>query len=93
MDLFLFSALEDGALGPVLALCTHNSSAPALLALMTLSHIAESPATHDPIVESPKQALPRILALTASQDEQVIKGVDMLLLFFFFKTLAKLASS
>lgn len=64
-------ALDDGSLGPVLAVCTHQSPAPALLALMTLSHIAESPATHDPIVDSPKQALPRILSLTASQDEQM----------------------
>ena len=38
---------------------------------MTLSHIAESAATHDAIVDSPKQALPRILSLTASEDEQV----------------------
>lgn len=64
-------ALDDGALGPVLTVCTHSTPAPALLALMTLSHIAESVATHDAIVNSPKQALPRILAMTASQDEQM----------------------
>ncbi|XP_076453728.1 uncharacterized protein LOC143288930 [Babylonia areolata] len=64
-------ALEDGALGPVLSVCTQPSPAPALLALMTLSHIAESPATHDAIVDSPKQALPRILSMTASKDEQM----------------------
>eukprot|EP00916_Digyalum_oweni_P008495 GHVL01014234.1.p2 GENE.GHVL01014234.1~~GHVL01014234.1.p2 ORF type:complete len:230 (-),score=4.90 GHVL01014234.1:2292-2981(-) len=64
-------ALDDGALGPVLAVCTHPTPAPALLALMTLSHIAENPATHEAIVDSPKQALPRILAMTATQDEQM----------------------
>ena len=70
-DYLLNPVLEDGALGPVLSVCTHSSPAPALLALMTLSHIAESAATHEAIVDSPKQALPRILSLTASEDEQV----------------------
>ena len=73
-------ALEDGALGPVLSLCLHPSPAPALLALMTLSHIAENAATHDSIVDSPhQQALPRILSLTASQDEQVGRVCGLLI--------------
>nr|KAG5690884.1 hypothetical protein BaRGS_028916 [Batillaria attramentaria] len=63
--------LDDGALGPVLSVCTHPSPAPALLALSTLAHIAEHAGTHDAIVDSPKQALPRILAMTASDDEQM----------------------
>lgn len=65
------TALDDGALGPVLELCTHPSQAAALLALSTLAHIVDNPGTHDTIVSSPKRALPRILALTASDDEQV----------------------
>ncbi|PVD39133.1 hypothetical protein C0Q70_01761 [Pomacea canaliculata] len=64
-------ALDDGALGPVLELCTHPSQAAALLALSTLAHIVDNPGTHDTIVSSPKRALPRILALTASDDEQM----------------------
>ncbi|KAL8604486.1 hypothetical protein ACOMHN_015770 [Nucella lapillus] len=64
-------ALDDGALGPVLTVCSHPNPAPALLALQTLALIAESAATHSTIVDSPKQALPRILSTTTSQDEQM----------------------
>ncbi|XP_048256705.1 vacuolar protein 8-like isoform X2 [Haliotis rufescens] len=63
-------ALDDGALNPVLTLCMYQSPTLALLALCTLSLIVENPDTHDAIVESSRNALPRILALTASSDEQ-----------------------
>ncbi|XP_067671415.1 uncharacterized protein [Haliotis asinina] len=63
-------ALDDGALQPVLTMCTYQSPTLALLALSTLSLIVEHPNTHDAIVESSRNALPRILALTASSDKQ-----------------------
>ncbi|XP_041364156.1 uncharacterized protein LOC121379573 [Gigantopelta aegis] len=63
-------ALSDGALRPILKLCTYQSEAIALLALSTLSLIVEHPDTHDAIVDNALKALPRILALTMSSDEQ-----------------------
>ncbi|CAH1795057.1 unnamed protein product [Owenia fusiformis] len=64
-------AIKDGALHPVLTLCNHSQDAIALVALKTLSLIVEHAGTHTAIIESERSALPKVLALTASSDEQV----------------------
>lgn len=63
-------ALADGALDPVLTVCAMKEAI-ALLALMTLSHIVEHHGNVAPLIESNRNALPRILALTKAQDEKI----------------------
>lgn len=62
----------DGALNPVLKLCSHgNREAVALLSVSTLSLITENQATHAKVVESEHNVLSSILNLTTSADEQM----------------------
>ncbi|KAK3749912.1 hypothetical protein QZH41_017358, partial [Actinostola sp. cb2023] len=63
-------ALADGALNPVLSLCAMKEAI-ALLAMMTLSHIVEHHGNLAPLIESDRNALPRILALTKANDEKI----------------------
>lgn len=50
MFIFIFTALADGALDPVLTMCAMKE-AMALLALMTLSHIVEHQGNLAPLIE------------------------------------------
>ncbi|XP_077998983.1 uncharacterized protein LOC144451938 [Glandiceps talaboti] len=63
-------AIEDGALQPVLQLCTAKEET-ALLAMMTLSLIVEHYGTHHAVIETDRNVLPRIIDLTTSNDEQM----------------------
>ncbi|XP_033755429.1 uncharacterized protein LOC117338263 [Pecten maximus] len=64
--------VKDGVLDPVLKLCAPgNSYTVALLAVSTLSMVAENQNTHSSIVESEHKVLYNILCLTASSDEQM----------------------
>ncbi|CAH3018374.1 unnamed protein product [Porites evermanni] len=64
-------ALADGALDSVLTVCAMKEAL-ALLALMTLSYIVEHQGNLAPgLIESNRNALPRILALTKAQDEKI----------------------
>ncbi|XP_070544862.1 uncharacterized protein [Ptychodera flava] len=63
-------AIEDGALQPVMQLCSAKEEI-ALLAMMSLSLIVEHYGTHPAIIENDRNALPRILDLTTSRDEQM----------------------
>ncbi|XP_064609999.1 uncharacterized protein LOC135473959 [Liolophura sinensis] len=64
-------AIEEGALQPVMGLCTSLDPAVSLMAVSTLSLIVEHPGTHHAVIENARDALPRILSLTASSDEQM----------------------
>ncbi|XP_061196119.1 uncharacterized protein LOC133204408 [Saccostrea echinata] len=65
-------ALEDGALEPVLRLsCTSDCNAVSLVAVSTLSLIAEDTSTHNKILESPLNVLTSVCSLAGSQDEQM----------------------
>ncbi|XP_033644401.1 uncharacterized protein LOC117304034 [Asterias rubens] len=75
--------IQDGALQPVLQLCGVSSSAIALLAVNTLNLITEDTQSHKAIIESNHNALVKLLALTASTDEQMQEGS--------LKTLARLS--
>ncbi|XP_060083669.1 uncharacterized protein LOC132562908 isoform X2 [Ylistrum balloti] len=64
--------VKDGVLDPVLKLCAPgNSYTVALLAVSTLSMIAENQNTHSSIMGSEHNVLYNILCLTASSDEQM----------------------
>jgi hypothetical protein len=72
---FSFAALEDGVLEPVLRLsCTTHCNAVSLVAVSTLSLIAEDTNTHTKILESPLNVLSSVCSLAASEDEQVKQG-------------------
>lgn len=65
-------ALEDGALEPVLRLsCTSHCNAVSLVAVSTLSLIAEEMSTHTKILESPLSVLTSVCSLASSEDEQM----------------------
>lgn len=64
--------VQDGALPPVLALCGMNvSEAIALIAVRTLNLLMENIGSHTALIESDRNALPRLLKLTVSMDEQM----------------------
>ncbi|XP_006819633.1 uncharacterized protein LOC102803618 [Saccoglossus kowalevskii] len=63
-------AIDDGVLQPVLSLCSAREEI-ALLVVMILSLIVEHHGTHTAVIENDRNALPRILDLTSSQDEQM----------------------
>ncbi|XP_071829035.1 uncharacterized protein [Apostichopus japonicus] len=64
--------VQDGALPPVLALCGMSvSEAIALIAVRTLNLLMENIGSHTALIESDRNALPRLLALTLSDDEQM----------------------
>lgn len=74
-------ALEDGALEPVLRLsCTSHCNAVSLVAVSTLSLIAEEMSTHTKILESPLSVLTSVCSLASSEDEQVKGNADCILL-------------
>ncbi|XP_072165513.1 uncharacterized protein [Diadema setosum] len=65
-------AIADGALQPVLKLCGMQASeAIALLAVRTLNLITEHAGNHAAIIENDRNALPHLLSLTTSNDEQM----------------------
>nr|XP_022319634.1 uncharacterized protein LOC111122274 [Crassostrea virginica] len=65
-------ALEDGALEPVLRLsCTSRCNAVSLVAVSTLSLIAEEMSTHNKIMESQLNVLTSVCSLASSEDEQM----------------------
>ncbi|XP_033127379.1 zinc finger FYVE domain-containing protein 26-like [Anneissia japonica] len=65
-------AITNGALQPVLSLCSMNvSEAIALLAVMTLNLITEHQGNHAALIENDRNALPRLLSLTTAKDEQM----------------------
>ncbi|XP_041485617.1 uncharacterized protein LOC121431903 [Lytechinus variegatus] len=65
-------AISDGALQPVLKLCGMQASeAIALLAVRTLNLITEHAGNHAAIIENDRNALPHLLSLTTSSDEQM----------------------
>ncbi|OWF37808.1 uncharacterized protein LOC110467014 [Mizuhopecten yessoensis] len=64
--------VKDGVLDPVLKLCAPgNSYTVAVLAVSTLSLVAENQDTNARIIESEHKVLFNILCLTASSDEQM----------------------
>ncbi|XP_048764095.2 uncharacterized protein LOC125672056 [Ostrea edulis] len=65
-------ALEDGVLEPVLRLsCTSHCNAVSLVAVSTLSLIAEDTNTHKMILDSPLNVLSSVCSLATSDDEQM----------------------
>lgn len=73
--------MEDGALEPVLRLsCTSHCNAVSLVAVSTLSLIAEEMSTHTKILESPLSVLTSVCSLASSEDEQVKGNADCILL-------------
>lgn len=65
-------ATNDGALDPVLQLCSSTDTTVSLLALQCLSLIVETPGVHDIIVDSSRrQHLAKIMALITDRDEKV----------------------
>ncbi|XP_066303903.1 uncharacterized protein [Branchiostoma lanceolatum] len=63
-------AMSSGALKPVLGLCNMQKTI-ALLAVMTLNLMLEHHENHAAAIENDKKALPSLLKLTTSEDEQM----------------------
>ncbi|XP_072051017.1 uncharacterized protein [Amphiura filiformis] len=76
--------VSDGAMQPILNVCSMRvSSAIALIAMQMLNLVTEDEGSHAAIIENDKSALPKLLSLTISPDEQMQEGV--------LKTLARLS--